>query len=81
ASGTGNAQAAENMTIGFKLPDGSTERITLTAVAADATPVGPGQFKVGASQTETLANMRGALGERLSNLVSTSLAAASATEA
>lgn len=81
ASGTGTAQAGENLTIGFKLPDGSTERITLTAVAADATTVAPGQFRIGASQTETLANMRGALGDRLSNLVSTSLAAASATEA
>ncbi|MBC8863041.1 hypothetical protein IAI12_32535, partial [Escherichia coli] len=36
-SGTGNAQAGENLTVGFKLPDGSAERITLTAVAADAT--------------------------------------------
>ncbi|QCI63021.1 hypothetical protein [Phreatobacter stygius] len=81
ATGAGTAKAGENLTIGFKLPDGSTERITLTAVAADSPTVGPGQFRIGATQTETLANMRGALGDGLAKLVSTGLAAASATEA
>ena len=81
APGAGTAQAGENLTIGFKLPDGTTERITLTAVTADTASLSPGQFRIGATQAETLANMRTALGDGVSKVVATSLAAASATQA
>jgi flagellar hook-associated protein 3 FlgL len=80
-AGSGTANAGESQTINFTLPDGTTERITLTAVPADATLQTAGDFKVGATPAETLDNMRAALGDGLANLVQTKLAAASAVKA
>lgn len=81
ASGTGNALPGQSLTLSFTLPDGSTERLTMQAVAADAVDLTPGQFRVGASAAETLQNLRSNLAGQLDGLVRTKLAAASAVKA
>ena len=80
-AGAGTTSVGESQTIGFTMPDGSTERIVLSAVAANEPTVPAGSFKIGATTAETLDNMRGALGASLQTLVSTKLAAASAVKA
>jgi flagellar hook-associated protein 3 FlgL len=81
ASGAGNASVGENLTVEFTLPDGSTERLTLTAAAADAETLGTTEFRVGATSAETLANLRTTLGTQMAELVHGKLAAASAVKA
>ncbi|WP_296577052.1 hypothetical protein [Phreatobacter sp.] len=81
AAGAGNAAPNQSLTIGFTLPDGSIENLTLTAVAADAQLVAPDQFRVGATSADTLNNLRAALGTQVSRMVGTKLAAASAVKA
>jgi flagellar hook-associated protein 3 FlgL len=66
--------AGSTVTLGFTLPDGSEEAITLTAVTG--TP-GPGQFQIGADGDATAANFTAALGASIEDLVATKGAAAS----
>jgi flagellin-like hook-associated protein FlgL len=66
--------AGSTVTIGFTLPDGTSDSITLTATT-DAP--GPGQFQLGADADATAANFAAALETSLSKLVDTSVAAAS----
>ncbi|MDP2801680.1 MAG: hypothetical protein Q8O26_07330, partial [Phreatobacter sp.] len=81
AAGAGNATPNQSLTIGFTLPDGSIENMTLTAAAADAQVIASDQFRVGATSAETLDNLRTALGTQVSRMVGTKLAAASAVKA
>lgn len=81
ASAAGNAMPGQSLTLSFTLPDGTTELMTLQAVAADADNLTPGQFRVGANATESLANLRASLATELDSLVHTKLAAASAVKA
>lgn len=81
AAGAGNAAAGQSLTLSFSLPDGSVERISLTAAASDASVVGPGEFQIGATSAETLDNLRAALGTQVGALVGAKLAAASAARA
>jgi flagellin-like hook-associated protein FlgL len=64
--------------VGLQLPDGSTETIELRAMAA---PADKDAFAIGATTTETAANLRARMGEAVEDMAATKLAAASATQA
>ncbi|MBX9993014.1 hypothetical protein [Phreatobacter oligotrophus] len=81
AAGAGNASVGQAMTLKFTLPDGSIEQMTLTAVSADAPVVAANEFKIGATSTDTLNNLRATLGTQLGKLIGGPLAAASAVKA
>jgi flagellar hook-associated protein 3 FlgL len=66
--------AGSTVTLGFTLPDGSEEAITLTAVSG--TP-GEGEFQIGIDGDTTAANFAGALDASIRDLVDTRGAAAS----
>ncbi|MFC7051869.1 flagellin [Hansschlegelia quercus] len=79
---TGQPLAGENVRVGLTLPDGSTEEIKLTAIAATSTSEPQaGEFRIGATQEETAQNMQAAFGASLRKLADTSLVAASAIQA
>jgi flagellar hook-associated protein 3 FlgL len=80
-AGPGTTAEGDSVTITFKLPDGTTDKVTLKAVAADADHVNPGEFKIGATQADTLDNLRSALKDGVAKVVTTSLAASSAVQA
>jgi len=63
----------------FKLPDGSTEQIKLTA--SSTTPPPAGSFAIGANPTATATNLNAALNTAIGTLANTSLVAASAIAA
>jgi hypothetical protein len=63
----------------FKLPDGSTEQIKLTA--SSTTPPPAGSFAIGANSTATATNLNAALNTAIGTLANTSLVAASAIAA
>ena len=63
----------------FKLPDGTTESIQLTA--SSATPPPAGSFAIGLTSTATATNLNAALNSAVGKLANTSLVAASAIEA
>ena len=65
----------ETVTVGFTLPDGSEEGITLKAVTG--TP-GEGEFQIGVDVDATAANFSAALGTALTDMAGTKLNAASA---
>ena len=67
------------MSYAFKLPDGTTESIELTA--SSATPLPAGSFAIGLTSTATAANLLAALNTAIGKLANTSLVAASALEA
>jgi flagellin-like hook-associated protein FlgL len=71
--------AGENVQLRFTLPDGTTERITLTATTS--APPGRNEFTIGATAAATAANLQAALTSSLGQLADTSLAAASAVQA
>lgn len=78
----GQPQAGETVRIGLKLPDGTTEEITLTVKSADdATALAEGEFRLGANPAETTANMQAALGGAIETRGKTALVAASAMQA
>jgi len=81
ATAAGNAVPGETLSIGFKLPDGSVERIDLRAVGSDVITLGPGEFRPGATPTATLQAMRDTLGTELQKMIGSKLAAASAAQA
>jgi len=65
----------DNLTVGLKLPDGTTDNITLKAVAG--TPANPGEFQIGATTSDTATNLQAALQSRLQTEGQTTLAVAS----
>ena len=77
--GATNPNAGDTVKFSFKLPDGTTSDLTLTATTAS--PPGPGQFTIGATTTDTANNLKAALTSGLQTLGSTQLAAASAVAA
>ncbi|VAW11464.1 Flagellar hook-associated protein FlgL [hydrothermal vent metagenome] len=71
--------AGEAITFTFDLPDGTTETLKLTATTT--VPPDEGQFLIGANETETGDNFRAVLAARITTLVATAGAAASAAQA
>lgn len=79
---TGQPNVGDQMRVGLKMPDGTTTEIVLTAKAADdASSLGKGEFRIGASADETAANMQAAFDGALKTTASTELTAASAMQA
>jgi flagellar hook-associated protein 3 FlgL len=76
---TSNPNAGEQVTIGFTLPDGTTQNLTLTATTAS--PPGANQFTIGATPTATAANLQAALTTSIGKIGATTLSAASAMAA
>ena len=77
--GATNPNDGDTVSFAFKLPDGTTEQIQLTA--SSATPQPAGSFAIGATSTATAANLNAALTSAIGKLANTSLVAASAIEA
>ena len=77
--GATNPNDGEKVSYAFKLPDGTTESIELTA--SSATPLPAGSFAIGLTSTATAANLLAALNTAIGKLANTSLVAASALEA
>jgi flagellar hook-associated protein 3 FlgL len=75
----GNPNPGDQISYTFRLPDGTSESIQLTA--SSATPLPTGSFAIGATPAATAANLNAALNSSISTLASTSLVAASAVEA
>ena len=78
-SAPSNPNAGDTVRFTFTLPDGTSQDLTLTAVAS-ATP-GVDEFSIGATSTVTATNLRAALTQSLGTLAATSLSAASAVAA
>jgi flagellar hook-associated protein 3 FlgL len=79
ALGATNPNNGDQVSLAFKLPDGTTEQIQLTA--SSATPPPAGSFAIGANSTATAANLNAALNSAIGKLANTSLVAASAIQA
>ena len=77
--GAANPNDGDKVSFAFKLPDGTTDSIQLTA--SSATPPPAGGFAIGANSTLTAANLKAALNAAIGTLANTSLVAASAFEA
>ena len=77
--GPANPNDGDSVSFAFKLPDGTTESIQLTA--SSATPPPAGSFAIGLTSTATAANLNTALNTAIGKLANTSLVAASAIEA
>jgi flagellar hook-associated protein 3 FlgL len=77
--GPTNPNDGDKVSFDFKLPDGTTESIQLTA--SSATPQPAGSFAIGATSTVTAANLNAALNTAIGKLANTSLVAASAVAA
>lgn len=67
----------QTITLGLQLPDGLDTQITLTAIAPEDAPPGPGQFVVTDNPDDNAASFKIALDKSLVTEASTSLAAAS----
>ncbi len=74
-----NPNPGDAVTFSFNLPDGTSEKLTLTATANS--PVGPGEFAIGANASLTAGNLQAALSAGVTKLAATSLKAASAVAA
>src|SRR5882724_11022679 len=77
--GATNPNDGDKVSFDFKLPDGTTESIQLTA--SSATPPPTGSFAIGATPAATATNLNAALTTAIGTLANTSLVAASAVEA
>ncbi len=77
---TGQSNEGEVLSLTLSLPDGTTSKVTLKAVAAGTAP-GPGEFELGATAADTAGNFQTALGDALGTAAKTDLAAASALRA
>lgn len=77
--GATNPSDGDKFTFTFALPDGTSEKIELTASSATPTPAG--SFPIGADSTATAANLNAALNTAVGTLANTSLVAASAVAA
>jgi len=67
--------AGDTVSIGLKMPDGTTDTLTMKAVTG--TPQNPGEFQIGADANATAANFNTALNSSLQTEGSTKLAVAS----
>jgi flagellar hook-associated protein 3 FlgL len=74
-----NPNAGDTLTLTFKLPDGTTSNLTLTATTAS--PPSTNQFTIGATPAATTANLQTALTSSVKTLAQTDLTATSAIEA
>jgi flagellin-like hook-associated protein FlgL len=74
-----NPNERDQITYTFKLPDGTTQDLTLTATTASPPPTN--QFTIGATPAATAANLQAALTQAVSTLAGTQLTAASAVAA
>jgi flagellin-like hook-associated protein FlgL len=74
-----NPNAGEQITVGFTMPDGTTQNLTMTATTNS--PPGPDQFQIGATPADTAANLQAALTSSIGKIAATSLTAASAVAA
>ena len=74
-----NPSEGDKLSITFKLPDGTSESVTLTATTKS--PPQPGEFLIGATAANTTDNLQGALSGAVKTLANTSLVAASAVAA
>lgn len=74
-----NPSNGDTVSFAFTLPDGSSEQINLTASSANPLPTG--SFAIGATPTDTAANLNAALNSAISTLANTSLVGASAIAA
>ena len=79
ALGASNPNAGDSIKLSFTLPDGTSTQLTLTATSS--TPPGPNQFSIGATPAATAANLQAALTTAVSQIVGSSLTAASAVAA
>ncbi|MEA2864392.1 MAG: flagellar hook-associated protein 3 FlgL, partial [Bradyrhizobium sp.] len=79
ALGATNPNNGDKVSFAFKLPDGTTESIQLTA--SSATPPPAGSFAIGTTPAATAGNLNTALTTAIRTLANTSLVAASAVEA
>ena len=77
--GATNPNAGDKITFNFKLPDGTSEPITLTATTT--TPQPADTFMIGVDTVATTANLQAALTSAIQTLSDTSLVAASAIKA
>jgi flagellin-like hook-associated protein FlgL len=77
--GATNPNPGDQVSFTFKLPDGTTQTVQLTAT--NTTPPPTGSFTIGATPTATAANLNTALTASIATLANTSLVAASAVEA
>lgn len=77
--GATNPNDGDTVTYSFKMPDGTTESVTLTATTT--TPLPANSFAIGATSTATAANLQAALTSAVTKLNNTSLVAASAMAA
>jgi flagellin-like hook-associated protein FlgL len=77
--GTTNPNPGDQVTFTFNLPDGTTATVQLTA--SSATPPPAGSFSIGATPTDTAANLNAALNTSVGTLANTTLVAASAVAA
>jgi len=74
-----NPNAGDALTFSFNLPDGTSEKLSLTATTAS--PPGAGQFTIGANAAASATNLQVALTAGVGKLAATSLTAASAMAA
>jgi flagellar hook-associated protein 3 FlgL len=77
--GATNPNPGDQVSFTFRLPDGTTESVQLTAT--NTTPPPTGSFAIGATSTATAANLKAALNSSISTLANTALVAASAVAA
>ena len=77
--GPTNPNVGDTIKFSFKLPDGSSQDLTLTAT--NASPPAAGQFTIGATSADTATNLQAALTQSLGTLAHTQLVAASAVQA
>ena len=77
--GAVNPNDGDKITFNFKLPDGTTEQIALTATTKN--PPSAGSFLIGVDTVATTANLQAALTSSIKTLSDTSLVAASAITA
>ena len=75
----GNPNPGDSITLSFNLPDGTSEKLVLTATTA--LPPGANQFTIGAAPSDTATNFQTALTSAVGTLAATSLTAASAVTA
>jgi flagellar hook-associated protein 3 FlgL len=77
--GATNPNPGDQISVGFTLPDGTTDAVKLTA--SSQTPPPSGSFSIGATPAATAANLNAALTTGIGTIAGTSLVAASAVQA
>jgi flagellar hook-associated protein 3 FlgL len=74
-----NPNPGDVVSFTFKMPDGTTRDLKLTATTAS--PPAAGQFTIGATSTDTATNLQAALSQGVTTMAHTELVAASAVAA